>query len=594
MGKLDFQHKLTLYFFLIISAVIIFIMAGFYYYSYRNLSEQAQLNLDQLSVKTTAQLDNLITDMDRLCLYVSTNSDIRVAFREAAYQDLSNSKVEAGVLNTLTTVMVPNSAFRFRISLYNKKGNYVSAGIAYDSSVVNKRLHDQSYASWYKNLPIKSSMRSVTDLHKDYWGKTNQSFFSLLREIPDVSLAFHTTGVVEIQCPYEQLASILNFSDGSTTAYLYNQNGGLVYPENTSVPEEVNAFAAQAIQQHASAQKGVYLCSADRSAIAGWTVVLAQPKSKNMTPFFNVILLSGIFGLCMIAISFYLVFFVSTRVTKPLKKLRKSVQNVDMTNMSVKVDTKGSADEFTELNLAFEQMFGRLHDSMDEIVKIKGQEMQAHMIALQAQMDPHFLYNMIAIIKAMSREANAPQIGGVCNCLANMLRYISCYSEDAVTVEEELNHVENYLKLMKVRYEDQFSYCFEIDPNLRRVPLPRLSLQPIVENCFQHGFKQVQPPWTVRIRGWQEDNRWYLSVTDNGGGFPSGTMEGVEKKVKVFLSDPSGNIQNMKIGGMGLVNTIVRLKLRNQDSIIWKMENLPQGGAKVTLGGVCDDEYFTG
>ena len=96
------------------------------------------------------------------------------------------------------------------------------------------------------------------------------------------------------------------------------------------------------------------------------------------------------------------------------------------------------------------------------------------------------------------------------------------------------------------------------------------------------------------IRAWQADNHWYLTVTDNGGGFPAGTTGEMEKRVDAFLNDPSGNIQNLTIGGMGLVNTLVRLKLRNPDAMIWKMENLPQGGACVTIGGVCDDEYYTG
>lgn len=147
---------------------------------------------------------------------------------------------------------------------------------------------------------------------------------------------------------------------------------------------------------------------------------------------------------------------------------------------------------------------------------------------------------------------------------------------------------------MKIRFEDQFSYSFSIDSNVNTetLLLPRLTLQPLVENCFQHGFKSVAPPWQIQIRFWVEAPRWYVSVTDNGQGVSDEKKQEIMDKIQEFLSHPSDAIMSMKIGGMGLVNTVARLKLKYKDRISFTINNAPECGTIIMLGGLLEDEYL--
>lgn len=218
--------------------------------------------------------------------------------------------------------------------------------------------------------------------------------------------------------------------------------------------------------------------------------------------------------------------------------------------------------------------------------------MQAHMIALQSQMDPHFLYNMLTIIKSMSRQNDATHIGLVCDYLVRMLRYNSTYNEDYVTMETEIAHTQDYLQLMKVRYEDMFEYQIELTSGIdtETIEVPKLCLQPIVENCFQHGFKQVPPPWKLKIRCWSTDNRWYISVIDNGIGIRQEEIDTIYLRINDFLENPSDELNKLKIGGMGLINTIARFQLKYKQDITFEIKALENGGTRVVIGGNCYDK----
>lgn len=217
--------------------------------------------------------------------------------------------------------------------------------------------------------------------------------------------------------------------------------------------------------------------------------------------------------------------------------------------------------------------------------------MQAHMIALQSQMNPHFLYNMLTIIKSMSRQNDATHIGLVCDYLVRMLRYNSDYNEDYVTMESEISHTQDYLELMKVRYEDMFEYQIELASGLdtNMIEVPKLCLQPIVENCFQHGFKQTLPPWRLIIHCRIHENRWYISVIDNGIGIQQEEIDRVYRRINEFLENPSDKLNQLKIGGMGLINTIARFQLKYKQDITFEIKALENGGTRVVIGGTYND-----
>ena len=118
----------------------------------------------------------------------------------------------------------------------------------------------------------------------------------------------------------------------------------------------------------------------------------------------------------------FVIFVITRKATQPLQELTDSVRQVSLSNLSLEMDFSDYPDEISGLNEAFAKMFQRLQQSMDEVVRMQAYEARANMIALQAQMDPHFLYNTLTVIKALSREGNTRQIALTCDYLVKMLR----------------------------------------------------------------------------------------------------------------------------------------------------------------------------
>lgn len=591
MNHFNFQKKLFFYYSILFSACIFLGTAAFSYYTYRNLTTEAIRSLEELTSKTSIELDNLFTDMDKISLYITANPSIYNTFLDAQQNPKQNrfygdNKISA----ILTSITVPVNASKYRIVLYNANGNFLSTGRAYDKALQEQLFHSSDYPDWYGERPILPKKRSIGTFQEDYLADGGEPLISIYREIYNPVDINKPTGIVEIQCPYSYIKNILTLTEAS--CYLFDTSGKLVYPlsEDAAVLQSGYLYyKKENLNTSGIYENGFY--SSKTSEFTDFTLMVARPNTFVIHIIKPTILMLFLLAVSILCFSLFWVFYLSKMISKPLIKLKQAVDQVSLSNFSLEISADKRIDEFEHLNAAFTDMFSRLHTSMDEVVKMKEHEMQAHMIALQSQMDPHFLYNMLTIIKSMSRQNDATNIGLVCDYLVRMLRYNSTYDEDYVTMEAEISHTEDYLQLMKVRYEDMFEYQIELSSGLdtNMVEVPKLCLQPIVENCFLHGFKQKLPPWHLKIHCQVHENRWYISVIDNGIGIQQEEIDHIYRRINEFLENPSDKLNQLKIGGMGLINTIARFQLKYKQDITFEIKAMDNGGTRVVIGGTYYD-----
>lgn len=590
MNQFNFQKKLFLYYSILFSACILLGTTAFSYYTYRNLTRESIRSLEELTAKTSIELDNLFTDMDKISLYITANPSIYNTFLDAQQNPEPNrfygdNKISA----ILTSITVPINASKYRIALYNSNGDFLSTGRAYDKTLQEQLFHSSGYPAWYAARPILSKKRSISNFEEDYLLEGGEPLISLYREIYNPVDINRSTGIVEIQCPYSYIRNILTLTDAS--CYLFDEAGSLIYPssEDAALQSGYHRYKKEGFLDSGSYENGFY--AANTSEFSGFTLMVTRSNSFVIAIIWPTILMLFLLAVSILCFSLFWVFYLSKMISRPLIKLKQSVDKVSLSNFSLEISADKRIDEFEHLNAAFTNMFSRLHTSMDEVVKMKEHEMQAHMIALQSQMNPHFLYNMLTIIKSMSRQNDATHIGLVCDYLVRMLRYNSDYNEDYVTMESEISHTQDYLELMKVRYEDMFEYQIELASGLdtNMIEVPKLCLQPIVENCFQHGFKQTLPPWRLIIHCRIHENRWYISVIDNGIGIQQEEIDRVYRRINEFLENPSDKLNQLKIGGMGLINTIARFQLKYKQDITFEIKALENGGTRVVIGGTYND-----
>lgn len=179
----------------------------------------------------------------------------------------------------------------------------------------------------------------------------------------------------------------------------------------------------------------------------------------------------------------------------------------------------------------------------------------------------------------------------ICRKFSDMLSYSAEYSNDFTTLSQEFIHTENYLFLMKERYGENLEYKIirPVNNALSHV-CPKLFLQPLVENCISHAFEYTLTPWKILILYKETAETWQVEIHDNGCGFSEQSKEEIFRLYADYQATPSLNILNTKIGGLGIISTVVRLYLLYDTRIIFDIGHSRLGGSKITLGGYINDD----
>lgn len=318
---------------------------------------------------------------------------------------------------------------------------------------------------------------------------------------------------------------------------------------------------------------------------APYQVMFVKEKGPEVT-FFNqyntVILIGFILILCIAVITEML---IVRKLSKPLEQLNASVKKMTLDNPQLEVEQWKNNDEFVRIQYAFNAMIERMKSAMEREYASETNALKAQLFALQSQMNPHFLYNILAIISIESQMDGNDKIANMCTRLRRMLVYGSHMGDGFSKIEEEIAYALDYMELMKVRYEDAFQYKIEGDEQLYHTKIPKYIIQPICENCFKHSFKKIEPVWKIRIVVCEKDGKWILEIHDNGIGFSEEYLEQFTERVKAFsMSQMKNNLEDSTVEGMGIWNIYMRMVICYENDFIFRLLN-DEEGAVVMIGG---------
>lgn len=241
--------------------------------------------------------------------------------------------------------------------------------------------------------------------------------------------------------------------------------------------------------------------------------------------------------------------------------------------------TSARDPEIHELELTFNNLMLKQREStMNEIAMREG-TLQAQLSALQTQINPHFVYNTLNIISAKSMESGNFEIIEICDQFAQMLRYSTDTRSRTATLAEEMENVRYYLKLSKARYEDNLEYTIDVPEDLSGLTVPKLTLQPLVENALNHGYNGKNTLRRLSITGQIASGQFILEIRDNGNGFSDEKLMQLRQQIS--------DIETSKLtvettgGHIGLINTYLRLYYYSKGTMRMSIRN--SDGAVVTL-----------
>lgn len=312
-----------------------------------------------------------------------------------------------------------------------------------------------------------------------------------------------------------------------------------------------------------------------------WTVALVQNQDQLLAPYRTALLYLLLGVVALVAVLFVSVYLIARHTNRPILELSCKVKQLDLDHLTGQPITNDATDEVKELDRSIDAMMQRVKSAV-------ALERKAYLNALQAQMNPHFLYNCLSAISSMCTLGQTRNIPKFCSRLAALLRYETTYGDKGTTLKDELDCAANYLELMKLRYNNDFEYRIEADEALLDLPMPRLMLQPVLENCFEHGFRDVAPPWRIAVHTSRENNRWCISIKDNGCGMDEETRQKILWQADSLMERPD-SYSDLQIGGLGLANTILRLRLMTDDDLLYDITS-NSNGTVLTLKGTMNHE----
>lgn len=217
-----------------------------------------------------------------------------------------------------------------------------------------------------------------------------------------------------------------------------------------------------------------------------------------------------------------------------------------------------TSDEIGLLIQEFNEMMQKINGLMEEVEAKQILLKEAEIKALQQQINPHFMHNIMETIIGLASEGMDDEVIQMSECMSDMLRY-NCRMDEITTLKEEIEQVRNYVKVQKIRFQDRFEVYYDIDENCLECIMVKFMLQPLVENSLTHGLAETWKDGMLRIRIVKEEDLISIMIFDNGVGFTSERLENMRRQLEITTERPLEYIKQYK--SLGIMNVHLRLRL---------------------------------
>lgn len=287
----------------------------------------------------------------------------------------------------------------------------------------------------------------------------------------------------------------------------------------------------------------------------GGTLVSVQDVSDSIRSVYR---MRYLFLVCMVAVVIMLgvaIHFVVKRLLRQFYVTLKSIRQIQNGDLNVRIENC-SNDEMGELGTQINRMLDRIEELMKESIDRELLAKNSEIRALQNQINAHFIYNVLESIKMMAEIDEEYAISDAVTSLGKLLRYSMKWVSGNVQVEEEIEYIKNYLALINLRFDYEIYLSLNIPQQIMKQEIPKMSLQPIIENAICHGIEELAEDTNIYMKGWIQDGDCIIEITDAGKGMTEDEIDKLKKKIagEIETSGGSGN-------GIGLKNVQDRIRI---------------------------------
>ncbi|OCT16270.1 two-component sensor histidine kinase [Paenibacillus pectinilyticus] len=581
----------------ITSMLVLVLLVSVLYYQkttqiiHSKINDLAQKNISQ----TVGLFDLLLQGYDSITKSLNSNYEM---LRLIEDRD-TNTDMTANILNERTITNILGAIYYSRddiigIHVITNAGKNYNYERGFDSVI------DTNYASadWYQKL--QDSTGEMVWLGLVQGSMINQfqrnPLFVFGRKLYDLT-DHRVIGVMLIETnPQPILSALSNVTiSPNSRVYIVDRENRLIattaedkknFPSflGLSRPERDEVIVDDQTDQ---------LIVAAKAKMSDWTVFGLTPKQDINSEIVKTREYLYVVIVVLIILSTALASLISQNISSPLKLLIREMKQVEMGNFKGSVTVR-SFEEINSLVSSFNRMVNRMDELIERITLASMSEKNAELQALQSQVNPHFLYNTLDMIYWMLDERENDRLGKVILALSHMFRYSSDWQEASkTTLQQELDQMRHYMTIIENRLEGRVSTEIDIDPEWLEVTLPKMTLQPIIENAVKYGLEPLREPGVLRVYTQIHEQELHIVISDNGVGIEEGLLLQMQERLVEdarFIGDPYSKTHDLTIDtnkqtrrGIGLTNVHRRIVLMFGDTYGLRIQSKQEVGTTVII-----------
>lgn len=536
-----------------------------------NMSNQT---LNQISNNVSLLLANVESIAKRISIDSKLIEILSIPKKDLDKYKSHNKEMDSYAEGLLTDEVWKYGNFNMKPELYVIGEN----GLVYDTySKTKYNLNDIKQNNWYEKIVKADGKTILINTYKDENAiGPYKCIFKMGRLIKDL-ITGETLGVLIIDISetilYDKYSEVL--TEGSYI-YIIDEDGSIISTKDKRLigTNYINGIKIKKSliyeDEHKVERDNIkYMQVTSNLNEYGWAIVEEIPLSVIRQPIDDLTEKAILVLLLVSIISIIVSYRLSVSITRPILNIRNNMNEVMEGNLKIQIK-ENRYDEIGQLEKSFNGMVRWLEESIDEIKNKEEQKRTAELSFLQAQINPHFLYNTLSGIRFLVSMNKVEESEEMLYRFTKLLRSLLPKSSEMIRLEEEIENIKNYTELQKMRYPDCFEVIYDIDSDINDFKVPSFILQPIVENAILYSMEKEDNLGEISVSGYRSKEGIRIVIEDNGIGMSRNKLESILSK-------------EASINRVGLINVQERVQLNYGPEYGLEVESVEGEGSKVTF-----------
>ena len=562
----DLEKRVKVSFLIGVFIIVSLLLATFYVVYRVNLEKQQMYSLNQNYTQNYEGISSNVERMEKLSRQFSVGLSLemmQIFGEDSLKDDMAMFEDLTEYTNTLEFSMGDISIF------YYIDDDFV---VVHQNGLHYRPIKSIESEDWYEKLKENNGRNTWFSFQKDEYFPENKTL-SLARYITDSNDYRNQIGVLVFSMDTSTLLRSFTKITEQQVMYLADENGTIIasseaLENNPKWGQESNSQSSMDAYEVWKNEQGKFLirrCEIDDTGIYLVSLVPYEYMGAIYKSFLFWVL--GGYFLILLLAAFY-ISFMSKRLTIPLKKLAESISTATVSGKLECLEIDSTEKEICTLVDAYNMLIQKIEILLKQQYSLGKEKQQAELMALQSQINPHFLYNTLEMVNWMAERNEKENVQTVIQKMSTFYRLVLSKGKDIVTIREELALCETYLTIQQMRFQGRIQYERDVDDEILDYLIPKITLQPFVENAILHGIiASIEGRGTLSINGWEEDGRIILAVMDDGAG----------------MAEEDREKSNSKGSHYGMKNIGLRLSVYYQEDIKIEVESTKGVGTCVSI-----------